>query len=162
MAKTRVVLDCNVYVQAYLSAKGNAERILQLAELNLIEVFTSRSVLEELKDVLARPEFISRFPHFSPESIAAFLKRLNAFSSYVRSVAERFEFRRDPKDARYIDLAIDVGADYVVTWDRDLLDLMTGIDNESKEFRQRYRPLQIVDPAGLIEIVSGDELSLLP
>lgn len=84
MAKTRVVLDCNVYVQAYLSAKGNAERILQLAELNLIEVFTSRSILDELKDVLARPEFIDRFPHFSPESIEAFLKRLNAFSSYMR------------------------------------------------------------------------------
>ena len=42
-------------------------------------------------------------------------------------------------------------ADYLVSRDKDLLDLMTGTELESKQFRQRFRFLNIVDPFGLIQ-----------
>lgn len=162
MGKTRIVLDCNAYVQAYLSDKGTAEGILKLAESNRIEIFTSREIIEELKDVLARPEFVEKFSHLTADSVDSFLRRLNALANYVRIVEMHFDFRRDPKDARYINLAIDVRADYVVTWDRDLLDLMTGDDYESKQFRQRSRPLRIVKPYEFLNLVSTIDLSLNP
>jgi predicted nucleic acid-binding protein len=73
-----------------------------------------------------------------------------------------FEFARDPKDEAYIDLAAAVAADYLVTFDRDLLDLMTGYDDVSKEFRQRFRQLKVVRPDEFLEIVSETGLSLGP
>ena len=162
VAKLRIVLDCNVYLQAYLSSKGSAERILKLADSDLVEIFTSREVIEELNDVLARPEFVEKFSHLSAESVESFLKRLNAAAKYIRKVDSHFEFRRDPKDARYINLAIQIDADFIVTWDKDLLDLMTGIDDESKQFRRKHQPLRIVEPTEFLSIVGTGDLHLNP
>ncbi|MGH9949706.1 MAG: hypothetical protein ACRD6X_21265 [Pyrinomonadaceae bacterium] len=61
-----------------------------------------------------------------------------------------------------MNLAIAVNADYLVTTDRDMLDLMTGIDLESKQFRQRFRGLKIVHPNEFLKLMSELELSLRP
>ncbi len=39
------------------------------------------------------------------------------------NIANVFVFDRDPKDAKYVDLAISTKADFLVTRDKDLLDL---------------------------------------
>ena len=47
-----------------------------------------------------------------------------------------FAYPRDPKDEPYVNLAVAAAADYVVTRDKDLLDLMTGHTDEAKAFRR--------------------------
>lgn len=37
-----------------------------------------------------------------------------------------------------------INADFIVTRDKDLLDLMTGFTDECKEFRQKFRPLKVI------------------
>ncbi len=49
-------------------------------------------------------------------------------------------------DECYINLAIEAKADYLVSRDRDLLDLMTGHTDVCKDFRRRFRQLKIVEP----------------
>jgi predicted nucleic acid-binding protein len=49
-------------------------------------------------------------------------------------VPKEFSYRRD-EDEPYINLAVAAGADFIVSRDRDLLDLMTGYTDECKEFR---------------------------
>ncbi len=73
--------------------------------------------------------------------------------SIIRSVPKKFTLSRDADDEPYINLAIESEADYIVTRDNDLLDLMTGYDVESKEFRQRLRPLNIIEPIEFLKIV---------
>jgi predicted nucleic acid-binding protein len=46
----------------------------------------------------------------------------------------------------YINLAVEVEADYIVSRDKDLLDLMNDYTDEAKEFRQRFRPLKVIEP----------------
>jgi putative PIN family toxin of toxin-antitoxin system len=46
---------------------------------------------------------------------------------------------RDPKDEPYLNLALAVGAQYLVSRDKDLLDLMN-----DGSFRQRYPDLTIL------------------
>jgi hypothetical protein len=41
----------------------------------------------------------------------------------------------------------------LVSRDRDMLDLMTGYGIDSKAFRQRFRPLKVVDPEGFLRIL---------
>lgn len=154
MAKPRLVVDCNVYLRAFISRKSVSEQIVRFAEQNLIEIFISRYIISELKDVLARPEFALKFPHFTSENWRTFLNRIRKCSSYIRSVEPRFKLARDPKDSPYIDLAVHVEANHLVTNDRDLLDLMTGADGESKQFRQRFRDLRIMKPEEFVRVVS--------
>jgi predicted nucleic acid-binding protein len=69
---------------------------------------------------------------------------------------------RDPKDEIIIDLAVETEADYIVSRDKDLLDLMINFSVEAKEFRQRFRPLKIVQPIEFLRIVQEEDLSLKP
>lgn len=76
-----------------------------------------------------------------------------------------FSLSRDVDDEEYINLAVEAEALYVVTRDKDLLYLMTGYDVESKEFRQKTRPLKFVEPLEFLKIVEDqtkNDLSVNP
>ena len=68
----------------------------------------------------------------------------------VKEVPRTFEYSRDAKDEPYLNLAIVARANFLVSRDKDLLDLMAGHDLESKQFRQRFRFLKIIEPVGLL------------
>ncbi len=116
----------------------------------------SREVLDEVKDVLNRPEIRTHFPDLSDEIVGAFLKRLQNLSEFVRLVPEAFEYQRDKDDEPYINLAVAAAADFIVSRDKDLLDLMTGYSAECKEFRQRFRPLRVIEPIELLKLMEED------
>ena len=71
-----------------------------------------------------------------------------------------FDYPRDPKDEKYVNLAIEAEADYLVSRDKDLLDLMSDFSLVGKEFRQKSRPLKIVEPQEFLRILAEKELSL--
>jgi putative PIN family toxin of toxin-antitoxin system len=83
-------------------------------------------------DVLNRPEIRARFPDLNDEIVGAFFKRLHKLSVLVRLVPKEFSYARDEDDEPYINLAVAAGADFIVSRDRDLLDLMTGYTDECK------------------------------
>ena len=60
-----------------------------------------------------------------------------------------FSLPRDPDDEPYLNLAIAAGADYLVTWDKDLLDLM-----QDASFRAQYPRLTILNPVALLQILT--------
>jgi putative PIN family toxin of toxin-antitoxin system len=148
--KIRVVFDCNIYLQAFISSRSPAATCLGLARDGAIVSFISRPTLAELKDVLQRPFVARKLPHVTPALIQAFLDDISASAMPVRRIPAKFQLERDPKDTPYINLAVAAQADYIVTRDKDLLDLMTGHTDECKEFRQRFRPLKVIDPVGFL------------
>ncbi len=153
----RVVFDCNVLLQAAARERSVAAKCLNLAESGLIQLFLSREVLAEVEDVLNRPEIRAHFPDLSDEIVGAFLKRLQKLSVFVRLVPKKFSYPRDEDDEPYINLAVTVGAAFIISRDRDLLDLMTGHTNEGKEFRQRFRSLRVVEPAEFLKLVEEND-----
>ncbi len=155
--KPRVVFDCNVLLQAAAREKSVAAKCLNLAESDLIQICISREVLAEAEDVLNRPEIRAHFPDLSDEIVGAFFKRLQTLSVLIHPVPKKFSYPRDEDDEPYINLAVAAGADFIISRDRDLLDLMTGHTDECKEFRQRFRPLRIIEPAELQRLIKGEE-----
>ncbi|MGH9948677.1 MAG: putative toxin-antitoxin system toxin component, PIN family [Pyrinomonadaceae bacterium] len=153
------VFDCMVYLQAAISQASPAEKLFEEVDRGNISLFVSKTVLLEIRDVLTRPIVSEKYPHLTSDYVDIFLNRVLEKARFVRKVENRFDFIRDPKDEKYLNLAITVEADYVVTRDRDLLDLMTGIDDESKEFRQRFRRLKIVDPVEMLKTISENKTS---
>ena len=124
--------------------------------------FLSQNTLAEIGDVVLRPNILSRLPNTDVEKIEAFIEDVLSLSTLIRSVPKSFKLIRDPKDEIIIDLAIEAEAEYIVSRDKDLLDLMTGFTDDCKEFRQRFRYLKIVEPLEFLRIVKEKELFLKP
>jgi uncharacterized protein len=157
-----VVFDCNIFVQALLNPMGSAGKCFDLAREGRIVLFVSAATLNEVRTVFQRPHILLRLPRLHSDQIEAFLSEIIYISQLVENVPARYRFDRDPKDQIILDLAIECSAEYIFSWDKDLLDLMTGFDQVSKEFRQRYRSLKIISPADFLKNFTEQSLSLKP
>ncbi|HWE95308.1 MAG TPA: putative toxin-antitoxin system toxin component, PIN family [Tepidisphaeraceae bacterium] len=151
----RAVFDCNVLIQAVSNSLGPAGQCLRLVEQSRVELFVSRAVLRELRAVLEYPTVRQKLPQLDAQRIEAFIQRLVYRATMVRDVRHIFTYPRAPQDEPYIDLALAAHADYLVSRDRDLLDLMTDHSLTGKEFRQRSPGLSIVTPVGFLERVES-------
>lgn len=145
-AASVAVFDCNVFLQAAAREKSIAAECLRLVEDGVIKLYLSEEILAEVEDVLNRPEVRNHFQTLTEEIVDAFLLRLRKTSQIIRQVPQKFSYSRDPDDEPYINLAVEAKAAYIVSRDKDLLDLMTGYTTEAKEFRQRFRPLRVIEP----------------
>ena len=147
------VFDCNVLLQAASREKSVAAECLRFVETGFVRLYLSEDVLTEVEDVLNRPEIRDHFQTLTDELVEAFLLRLHKNSEFIRSVSKEFSYSRDPDDEVYINLAVCAEADYIVSRDNDLLDLMTAYTIEAKQFRQRFRPLQVIEPLEFLKIM---------
>ena len=147
------VFDCNVFWQIFFSETGTGSKCWKLVTDGSVELIVSDEILDELQDVLTRPATQARFSKATDANVAAFTDEIIDNATFVSSVKKKFKYVRDPKDEPYINLAVQVDAQYIVSRDKDLLDLMNGYDDESKEFRQRFRQLRIVDTLTFVGIV---------
>ncbi len=148
-SRPRCVLDCVVLLQAAVS-RGPAFALLTLAEAGRIELLLSNDLLSELRDVLLRKEVHQRFPILSPEFVEAFLTRIQHLGTLTDPVPSSLKLRRDPDDEPYLNLAAHGRAKYLVTRDRDLLDLVEASDDDASQFRRACPDLRILDPVDLL------------
>lgn len=140
------VFDCNIYLQAVARPNSPSGECLRLAENGVVRLCISRDILTEISEVLRRPQIQKRFSDLTDESVDLFLERVRGFSHFIKRVPLKFKLSRDVDDEPYINLAAEVEADYLVSRDKDLLDLMSAYTLEAKEFRQKFRPLRVIEP----------------
>jgi uncharacterized protein len=112
----RLVLDANVIVSSVLSAQGRASQAFDLAIYTGI-VLMSDDTFAELSEVLLRPKF-DRYSNRAKRE--TFLDELLGLVEFVE-ITVQIDECRDPKDNKYLELAISGNADSVVTGDEDLL-----------------------------------------
>jgi putative PIN family toxin of toxin-antitoxin system len=139
-----VVFDCNIYLQAAVRETGPAFACLQLAEAGRVTLVTSREVIAEVADVLTRPIIRRKFPTLTPAYVSRYLARVATFAVLFDPIPPTAALTRDSKDQPYLDLAAAVQAAYLVTRDKDLLDL----GGEGSEL-----PFAIIDPASLLQLL---------
>lgn len=142
-----------VFLQGLISESGVAVNCFELFENGIVELFVSEEVLEEIKDVITRPKLQAKYPRLTIERAEKLIEVLRAKATVIKNVPSVFNYARDPKDEKYINLAAAAGAQYIISRDTDLLDLMTGFNDDSKEFRQKFRPLKIIEPLEFLKIV---------
>ena len=85
----------------------------------------------------------------------AFLTKLEAKAILIVNVPEEFHYERDPDDEIYLNLAIVTNAAYLVSQDKDLLDLMTTPTDIAQQFRSRYPFLRITTAADFIAAIES-------
>jgi uncharacterized protein len=112
----RWLLDTNLLVSRLLAPSGTAARAVDHA-LETGVLLVSEETLAELARVLARPRFD---PYVSPTEREQFLRLLGGVARVVH-ITRRMQACRDPKDDKFLDVAINGEADAIVTGDKDLL-----------------------------------------
>lgn len=133
MSSDRFVLDTNLLISAALFKRSIARQAFDVAILSGT-ILLSESVLTELRDVFSR----SRFDRYlSLESRSQFLNEFLEIVEIVE-IAQSISVCRDPKDDKFLELAINGNASYVLTSDQDLLVL------------HPFREVKILTPADFL------------
>jgi putative PIN family toxin of toxin-antitoxin system len=114
----RRVLDTNVLISRLLMADSVPGRAVQHA-VNTGVLLVSDATLDELADVLARPKFD---PYVTLEERQGFLQRLLRIAERV-PILQQIQACRDPRDDKFLEVAINGEADMIITGDGDLLAL---------------------------------------
>lgn len=115
-APRRIVIDTNVLVSSLLVAHSVPDQAVRLA-LFEHRVLISEAVLAEIRAVLGRKK-LARF--IAPKVRAAFLDHLARVAINV-PVDTAVSGCRDPRDDKFLELAVNGKADYLLTGDEDLL-----------------------------------------
>ena len=157
--RPRAVFDCVVFLQAAISGRGPAAAALAAVEAGGIELLVSDPILREIGEVLNRPNIQTRYPQLSAERISAFLGRISNLATSVTDVTSLFRYHRDPDDEPYLNLAIASKAQFLVTRDRDLLDLNKESDPDGQRLRAQAPGLRILDPAAFLEALAHETTS---
>jgi putative PIN family toxin of toxin-antitoxin system len=116
-----------------------------------VTLFVSPAILAEVRDVLTRPKIQRKFPLLSASWVATFVGNVERKAVLLPESPQAFPLTRDPKDEPYLNLALAAKAQYLVSRDLDLLDLMT-----DENFRQRCPDLTILDPPAFLRAVTAE------
>lgn len=135
-----VILDTNVLV-SYICF-FNGRQIDEVVEycLDNCKVLISKETLEELRQTLLR----DKFDKFSDkEERWLVLQSIEIVFEHI-SIKHKIEnstICRDPKDVKFLELALNGEADYLITGDKDLLVL------------EKFENTQIISPIEFLKII---------
>lgn len=138
MTGERVVIDTNVFVSGLLSSTSTPARAVERA-LMYGQLLASGDTLRELMEKLLSPKFDR---YVSREPREALLDRLAPNVEMVE-IIQHFRVSRDPKDDKFLEVAVNGAADVLVSGDGDLLAL------------HPFRGIDIVTPAAYLDREQG-------
>ncbi|PZV21376.1 MAG: putative toxin-antitoxin system toxin component, PIN family [Snowella sp.] len=116
MSKLQFVIDTNVLVSSILIKKSSSDFVLKKVR-SLGTLLFSEATFQELQTTLSRSKF-DRYVSLQVRS--EFIFRLRLESELVE-IVERIDLCRDEKDNKFLEVAINGKADYLITGDNDLL-----------------------------------------
>ena len=114
--RQRVVVDTNVYLCRLLNPLSIPGQAIAKAMLEARTLISSPT-WTELQAVLRRPKFA---PYIQPGSVEPFLEEIRSVAIYVE-ILSPIRACRDPKDDKFLEVAVHGRADAIVTGDEDLL-----------------------------------------
>ena len=116
MSDKYFVVDTNVIVSVAVFSSHNPALALKKV-ISSGQLAFSEPILQEYAEILSSKKFDK---YISIEKRLAFLQRLTELGKVI-SIKKEIHICRDPKDDKYLDLALACGALCIVTGDKDLL-----------------------------------------
>ncbi len=113
----RIVIDTNVFVSALVLPLSVPRQSLDKALA--ATVLFSEATMSELTEVLYRPKFDE---YVSMEGRSLFLDQLAVTAEFV-SIIQQVRECRDPKDDKFLEVALNGRAHLIITGDADLIAL---------------------------------------
>jgi len=143
----RAVVDTNILVRALIEPHGTVGPVLLRLRHGDYTLLYAQPLLEELVDVLNRPRI--REKHQLTEQDIQTVVRLILLRGEPVTSDKRITACRDPKDDKFLEVAVAGRADVIVSGDDDLLTL------------HPFQGIPIVAPAAFLQMLDA-ELSRAP
>lgn len=118
MTKLRLVIDTNILISGLMSVNSLPQQVFDYATSQAI-LLISDEVQSEIENVISRPKLQK---YITLERRTKFLSELSQQVERV-TINQQIRACRDPKDDKFLDLAVCGEANYIITGDTDLLDL---------------------------------------
>jgi len=134
MTRERLVVDTNVFISGLLSSTSPPARVIDRA-IEHGQLLGSTETLRELIETLLSAKFDR---YVSRARREALLDRLAPLVEMVE-IVQHVRACRDPKDDKFLELAVNGEADVILTGDDDLLSL------------HPFRGIDILSPAAYLE-----------
>ncbi len=131
----RVVIDSNVWISALVFG-GNPRLIFTRAVTENWEIIVSEEIFTEVRRVLG-----NKFSTFS-DDFEEFVLVMSSRLTYIKLGKVKIDACRDEDDNRVLETAILGSASYIVSGDKDLLDL------------RAYEKVEILNPKDFLKIKS--------
>lgn len=136
----KAVLDSTILVSAFLRKKGLAAQLLDYAVKGAFDFCFTEAIIEETCDVLVNREHLRlNFP-YTNNDVEEYRTLLRTLARPVHNLPA-VQVCRDPNDDYVIAIALGAGVSYIVTYDKDLLDLTS------------YQRVQMIRPEKFIHLV---------
>jgi len=115
--KSRVIIDTNLWISFLINNDFNKlDKILNSKHCSII---FSQELLNEFIEVSGRPKLIK---YFGQSAVEAILETIEEIAEFI-DVTSQIKFLNDSKDDFLLSLAIDGKADYLITGDKELLEV---------------------------------------
>jgi putative PIN family toxin of toxin-antitoxin system len=117
----RAVIDTGVFVSALIRRQGTTGDVLRALRDGRFTAIYTTDIVVEIIDVLGRERFRSKY-HIEPDDITVLVNLIRLRGELVTPTRKVIACR-DPKDDKFLDAALAVQTDCIVSGDADLLDL---------------------------------------
>ena len=118
----RVVIDTNLVISGIAKSKTIPYRLLEGWRRKEFLLIISIPILSEIKEVLDRKEIQAHF-FLKPEDIRDLIQALSTQTIITSGALEVDIVKDDPDDNKFIAAAVERSASYIISGDRDLLDI---------------------------------------
>lgn len=135
----RAVIDTVVYVSYLFSHRGAGHWLMSLWRQRRFDVIISDDLHAELVEVLERPEAKPKI--VDPQRRIALLRRLRQEAIWTPGLVDAAGATADPDDDMLASAALEADAEFIVTWDKELLN------------QASYQGVSFVTPDEFIAIV---------
>jgi uncharacterized protein len=142
----RIVFDTNVIVSYFLSPTGTPAYLLAQWEQHTapFDVIVSEAILTEYAQSLAYPQVISHHKK-SEKQIDEYISLFRKLAILIDPREEVTLIKDDPDDNKFLSCALTGHAEYIVSGDRDLLDV------------EEYRGIHILTPRAFFTMLEQEQ-----
>lgn len=138
-SRLRVVVDTNVLISRLLAPASVPARAVSHT-VRHGQLLASDATLDELAEVIGRPKFERYLTLDERQQFIRLLARIVDRPA----ITHRFSDCKDPKDNKFLDLAVSGSASHIITGDSDLLAL------------HPFRKIPILTPADYLKSSASD------
>lgn len=130
-----VVFDTNIILSSTLWKESAARKLLRQLVDKQINIISSPEIISEYQEVLKR-DF-----DYTDEEVTKIMKQVFEFVTLIKPVNKIDAVKEDPDDNIILECAVESKAEYIITYDKHLLKLIT------------YENIKIIKPEEMMKLI---------
>ena len=130
-------------MSAFLTKAGPSREILHEVQAGAFSICVAEEILDETQRVLLEYPRIRKHYRYSDEAVTDYINLLRVVAQVIANLPKIKAVVRDPNDDMIIACRLKAKAQYIVSRDKDLLDL------------ESYEQISMISPEAFLKLLKG-------